>query len=361
MRQLGTSTQRLQEADIEGTSNDNSASSASGEASADDKMEFSALGYDCDGDVGWVFGVDFCDDVEYDEDDWYQVWETYGDDYEFEEQIEFQDRSEFDDEIELVDKIGLEEKFELEDKTEFVYDVWHVEDWAELGFGRVEDDDDCTGDVANVFGIGILEDTDFIGNLSHTSDRAPMLDSGSMLHIAPFSYGQAYPLTPDPLARPAKKITGGSVQQFGRRRIMTETQGGRGVSVNNAIWSGSRPILSVPVMVDSGKLVWFGPSGSGVAHGLNLYAVVRACRAGAYLEVKRERGAFVLPTRVVPVYGIEEVDSALPTTASTSASRSSGVHWAPSAQRVAATTLTSTGVVRASRQHGTGTQQQGKM
>ena len=36
----------------------------------------------------WVFGVDFRDDFEYDEDDWYQEWETYGDDYEFVEQIE---------------------------------------------------------------------------------------------------------------------------------------------------------------------------------------------------------------------------------------------------------------------------------
>ena len=71
---------------IDGKKKEHSASSASGVASADDKMEVGALSYD--GDVGWVFGVDFCDDVEYDEDDWCQEWENYGDDYEFEKQIE---------------------------------------------------------------------------------------------------------------------------------------------------------------------------------------------------------------------------------------------------------------------------------
>ena len=201
---------------------------------------------------------------------------------------------------------------------------------------RVEDDDDCTSEVANVFGIGILGDTYIIANLSHTDDRAPMLGSGSMLHIAPLSYGQAYPLTPDPLARPAETVTGGSVQRLGRRRIMTETQDGRRVMVNYAIGNVNRPILSVPEMVDSGKFVWFGPGGSGVAHGPDLYVALRAYEAGTCLEVKRERGAFVLPTRVVTVYGIEEADSSHSLTASTSASSSSGVPWAPSAQLVAA-------------------------
>ena len=82
-----------------------------------------------------------------------------------------------------------------------------------------------------------------------------MLDSDSMLHIAPLSYGQAYPLTPHPLARPAETVTGGSVQRLGRRLIMTETHDGRRATVSYAIGNVNRPILSVPEMVDSGKLV----------------------------------------------------------------------------------------------------------
>ena len=70
--------------------------------------------------------------------------------------------------------------------------VGYVEANAELAFGRVEDDDDCTNDAASVFGIEILENTDIIGSLCHTGDRAPMLDRGSMLHIAPLSKGQAH-------------------------------------------------------------------------------------------------------------------------------------------------------------------------
>ena len=64
-------------------------------------MEVGALSYDCDGDVGWVFGVDFCDDVECDEDDLNQGWDTCGDDYEFEEEIEFDEQSEFGEQIEF--------------------------------------------------------------------------------------------------------------------------------------------------------------------------------------------------------------------------------------------------------------------
>ena len=45
-----------------------------------------------------------------------------------------------------------------------------------------------TSDVP-VYGIEIVENTDIIGSLAHVRDRAPMLDSGSMLHIAPLSYG----------------------------------------------------------------------------------------------------------------------------------------------------------------------------
>ncbi len=100
-------------------------------------------------------------------------------------------------------------------------------------------------------------------------------------------------------------------------------------------------------MVDSGKFVWFGPGGSGVAQGPDRYAASRAYETGSYLEVKRDRGAFVLPTRVVPGRGIEEVDRALP--ASTSASSSSGAQLVavPSAR----TPLVPTGLLRATKQH----------
>ncbi len=40
-----------------------------------------------------------------------------------------------------------------------------VEDCAELVFERVEDDDDCASEVANVFGIGLLNDTDIAGKV----------------------------------------------------------------------------------------------------------------------------------------------------------------------------------------------------
>ena len=105
---------------IAGYKKDNSASGTSAEASADDKMEVGALSYDCDGDVGWVFGVDFCDDVEYDEGDWYLEWATHGDDYEFEEEIEFEDQYEFDERIEFVRKNGFVEKNDFVDKYGFV-------------------------------------------------------------------------------------------------------------------------------------------------------------------------------------------------------------------------------------------------
>ena len=192
-----------------------------------------------------------------------------------------------------------------------------------------------------------------------------MLDIGSMLRIALLSYGQAYPLTPDPLARPAETVTGGSVQRDGLRCITTETQDGRRAAVSYSIGNANRPILSVPEMVDSGKFVWVGSGGSGVDQGADLYTALRAYEAGAYLELKRDRGAFVLPTRVVPVYGTEEVDSALPLTASTSASSSSGVPWAPSAQLVAVlaapTPLPPTDLLRAIRQHEKETKQQAKI
>ncbi len=78
--------------------------------------------------------------------------------------------------------------------------------------------------------------------------------------------------------------------------------------------------------------------------------------------MKRARGAFVLPTSVVPVYGTEEVDRALPPTASTSASSSSGVPLAPSTQLVvvsaAQTPLVPTGLLRAIKQHEPETKQQ---
>jgi hypothetical protein len=89
-------------------------------------MEVGALSHDCDGDVGWVFGFDFCDDFEYDEDDWYPGWETYRDYCEFEERIEFDDkyeyeaRIEFDDKYELEDEIDFGDTCESEDKIGFV-------------------------------------------------------------------------------------------------------------------------------------------------------------------------------------------------------------------------------------------------
>jgi hypothetical protein len=88
-------------------------------------------------------------------------------------------------------------------------------------------------------------------------------------------------------------------------------------------------------MVDSGKFVWFGLGGSGVARGSDMHSALRAYDAGTYLEVKRDRGEFVMPTSVVPVHGVEEADMAHP--ASASASNSSGAPLAPSAQLVAAT------------------------
>ncbi len=180
-----------------------------GFASVDDRMEVSALCYECDGVVDWVFGVGFCGDIEYDEDDWYPEWDTYGGDYEFEEEIEFEEQYEFEEQIEFayksefvvknefvdsggfvdknesVDKIGLDDKIGLKDRIAHADNAGPVEDYAELVFERVEDDDDCTNDVANVFGIEILESTDIIGSLCHTHDGAPLLDSGSMLR-APF-------------------------------------------------------------------------------------------------------------------------------------------------------------------------------
>ena len=161
----------------------------------------------------------------------------------------FVGKSGFVDKNEFLAKIGLEDNIGLEENIDFVDKVEHVEDSAERVFERVEDDDDdddCTSNLADAFGINVLEDTYIIGSLSHTGDRAPMLDSGSILHIAPLSYGSAYPLTPDPLARPAEVVTGGSLQRFGRRRIMTEMQEGRRVTVNHAIGNLHRPILSVP-------------------------------------------------------------------------------------------------------------------
>ena len=125
------------------------------------------------------------------------------------------------------------------------------------------------------------------------------------------------------------------------------------MTVSYAVGNVSRPILSCPEMVGSGKFVWFGLGGSGAAQGADTYGFVRAYEAGTYLEAKRDRGAFVLPTCVVPVYGIKEVDTALP--ASTSASSSSGAPLAPSAQLVVApaapTPLAPTGLLRAIRQH----------
>mgnify|MGYP000199542987 CR=1 FL=1 len=96
-------------------------------------MEVYARGYGCDGDVGWVFGVDSYDDVEYDEDDWHQEWETYGrrprvrgrdrargsvrvrgedrarGHERIVEKIEFVDKNAFVDN-EFVEKVGLEDR-----------------------------------------------------------------------------------------------------------------------------------------------------------------------------------------------------------------------------------------------------------
>ncbi len=239
----------------------------------------------------WVFGVDFCDDVD-------QEWETHGDDYEFEEEIEFEDQYEFGEKIEYVDKGGFVEKNEfvdkygLVDKNEFVKKTGLVykigfEDEIEFVYkararGRRRRLHERSGECVRHRSLG--------GHIFHRQlepykRQSPMLDSGSMLHIAPLSYCQAYPLTPDPLARPAETVTGGSVERFGRRRIMTETLDGRRVSVNYAIGNVSRPFLIVPGLVASGAFVWFGPSGSGVAHGPDLYAAVRAYEAGTYPRV----------------------------------------------------------------------------